>query len=137
MDSFDSVVLAYQQRARQSLTYRTISDPLFEAYFEAVGKLRRYGREHGLDDEWHAVVSSLSRYRYDASHVPLPFNHPYLVSRLDVREIEYTVSRAHVTRPSIAGTAKSALAYLQDLIHTREKSISGWDNGVASRAGGI
>jgi hypothetical protein len=123
MNAFDSTAIAYQKGARQSITYHLVSDPYFQAYYNAVGKLRRYEREHGLDDEWHGVVSSLSRYRYDAAHAPLPFNDAYFRSRLNTRDIEYVVSRAHVTRPTLAPIAEVALENLLHLIESDRNPI--------------
>lgn len=118
MHQMDATVTAYEMCRGRSITYHSVSNSSFESFSAVVLELRRALDENALDDEWRSLLVALNRYRYDASHVPLPFDHPYLQSRLQMTSVRQTAELAEYTRPTLAGKVQRAMELLEGLVQS-------------------
>lgn len=115
MNLFDVTTLPFEMSAGASTTYHVVREPLFESYSSLVGQLRKLIGDEDLDTQWAEVNRGFRRYRYDASRVPLPFSHPFFVSRIDFTVLQEIVGLGEYTRPELASTATQCLALLVEL----------------------
>lgn len=123
MDGMDATVTAYEMCSNRSITYHSVFDSPFEAFSDVVQELCRTIDENTLDDEWRSLIVAFNRYRYDASHVPLPFDHPYLQSRLELTKMRQTIELAEYTRPTMADMARKAMVLLEELVQSRRNPL--------------
>lgn len=115
MNLFDVSALPFEMAASSTTTYHLARDTQFESYSRQVSQLQKRIGDEELDSQWAQVNRDFRRYRYDACRLPVPFNHPYLTSRVDLPAIRKVVGFSEFTRPNLAPVARQCLELLLEL----------------------
>src|SRR5680860_57441 len=112
MNDFDQASISHEMAAGSTVHYRSTSHLAFKQFYELIITLKAVSRTLELDEQWLRVMQVLTRFRYEASHVPLPFNHEFLWSRIDLPYLQETVRIGQYSRPTLAEKAGPAVDLL-------------------------